>query len=584
MTREVFSYDPPPPFERAAPEQPAARIGDGEIGGKAAGLMSARTLLASHFPHERFPELDVDVPHFTVLATGVFDAFMQKNGLPDVAATDVTDERIAHAFQRHDMPFEFVGDLRALTDRVHAPIAVRSSSMLEDRLAHPFAGVYETKMIPNDQPDPDARFQKLVEAVKYVYASMYFRGARSYLKTIGRTLEDEKMAVVLQEVVGLRHGERFYPHVSGVAKSYNYYAFGRAKPPDGVVSLALGLGKTIVDGGRCWSYCPLYPKVPPPFASARDQLRQTQSEFWAVNMGTPPAFDPTSETEYIVQLGLDAADYDGVLRWVASTYDGAADRMLPGLRGSGPRVLNFAPVLEYDEFPVNELVRTLLSMCEETFGTEVEVEFALTFSTPTSRRARLGFLQVRPMAGVGDRVDLPDAAPAGQTTLVASDRVMGNGVVDTIRDVVYVKPAAFELRHSEATAVHLDTINQHLLEQGTPYLLIGFGRWGSSDPWLGIPVAWSQICQARAIVEAAVEGVRVDPSQGSHFFHNVSSFGVSYFTVREGDEKIDWAWLDGHEASWESEFVRHVRLAHPLRVVVDGQVGRGAIYRSAGSQ
>jgi len=543
--------------------------------------MSARTLLASHFPHEQFPDVDVEVPRFTVLATGVFDAFMRKNGFPDVAAGDATDERIAHAFQHHDMPFEFVGDLRALTDRVHAPIAVRSSSMLEDRLAHPFAGVYETKMIPNNQPDPDVRFQRLVEAVKYVYASMYFRGARSYLKTIGRTLEDEKMAVVLQEVVGARHGERFYPHVSGVAKSYNYYAFGRAKPADGVASLALGLGKTIVDGGLCWSYCPRYPKVPPPFASARDQLRGTQPEFWAVNMGAPPAFDPTSETEYIERLGLDAADYDGVLRWVASTYDGAADRMLPGVRGSGPRVLNFAPVLEYDEFPINELVRALLSTCEKAFGGDVEIEFALTFATPISRRARLGFLQVRPMAGAGDRVDLPDVAPVGQEVLVASDHVMGNGVVESIRDVVYVKPAAFELEHSEATAVQLDSINQRMLERRIPYLLIGFGRWGSSDPWLGIPVAWSQICQARAIVEAAVEGVRVDPSQGSHFFHNVSSFGVSYFTVRAGDEAIDWAWLDGQEASSESEFVRHVRLEHPLKVVVDGRSSRGAIYRKA---
>lgn len=576
---DIFKYEPPPPFDRTAAAQDAASIGFGEIGGKAAGLVSARDLLARHFDRAAFPDVDVEVPRFTVLTTDVFDAFMAQSGIDAAAIADWPDERVAHAFQRCDFPFEYVGDLRALVERTRTPIAVRSSSLLEDRLAHPFAGVYETKMIPNNEPDPDTRFQKLIEAVKYVYASMHFRGARNYLRTVGKSTGDEKMAVVLQEVLGAHHGDRFYPHVSGVARSFNYYAFGRARPEDGVVDLALGLGKTIVDGGVSWSYCPAYPKVPPPFSSPRDQLKATQTRFWAVNMGTPPAFDPISETEYLEHRELADADYDGILGKVASSYDAGSDRMSPGARRGVPHVVNFAPVLEYDEFPLNPLVRSLLGACESAYGADVEIEFALTFETPVSDRARLGFLQVRPMAAGKERVDVPVQAPAGWRPLLASDRAMGNGVVEGLSDIVYVKPSAFELEHSRATAAEVDAVNQKLLEEGRSCLLIGFGRWGSSDPWLGIPVQWSQICMAKVVVEAAVEGVRVDPSQGSHFFHNLSSFHVSYFTVRQGEDAIDWAWLDAQPAVTETAYVRHVCVP-AIRVAVDGRTARGVIYRT----
>jgi hypothetical protein len=508
----------------------------------------------------------------------VFDAFMGASGLAGRIDEDWPDARVAHAFQEHDLPFVFVGDLRAFVERTHTPVAVRSSSLLEDRLAHPFAGVYETKMIPNNQADPDVRFQRLIEAIKYVYASMHFHGARNYLKTVGKTTADEKMAVVLQEVVGVGHGDRFYPHVSAVAKSFNYYAFGRARPEDGVVNLALGLGKTIVDGGVSWSYCPAYPKVPPPFASPRDQLKATQTRFWAVNMGTPPAFDPISETEYLDHHELSDADYDGILSKVASSYDAASDRMAPGARKGAPHVVNFAPVLEYDEFPLNRLIRSLLAACESAYDSDVEIEMALTFATATSPRARLGFLQVRPMAGKGERVDIPEEPPAGSRVVVASERVMGNGVVEDVRDVVYVRPEAFELEHSRAAALEIESVNQRLLDAGRSYVLIGFGRWGSSDPWLGIPVEWSQICAARVVVEASIEGVRVDPSQGSHFFHNLSSFRVSYFTARDESDTIDWRWLDAAPAESESTLVRHVRLGAPLRVMVDGRTARGVIF------
>jgi len=580
MTRDIFAGDPPPPLRRSVDgQQPAARIGDGHIGGKAAGLMSARQLLADEFDSAKHAEITVDVPRFVVLTTDVFDAFMRSPALQEVVTSGRPDERIAHEFQKHDIPFEYVGDLRMIVEGLRRPIAVRSSSMLEDRLAHPFAGVYETKMIPNNEPDPDARFQKLVEAIKYVYASMFFRGAINYLKTVGKSPADEKMAVLLQEVVGAEHGDRFYPHVSGVGRSYNYYAFGRARPEDGVANLALGLGKMIVDGGVSWAYCPAYPKMPPPFASPRDQMKATQTQFWAVNMGTPPAFDPISETEYLQIHALADADYDGILDFVASSYDGAADRLVPGLRDKWPRVINFAPVLEYDRFPLNDLIVSVMDACERSLGSDVEIEFAITLPTKTQRTAHFGFLQVRPMAGAGDRVEVPDAAPKDWYELIRSDGVLGNGVDEEICDIVYVRPEAFEFKHSKTVAREIELANQALLEAGRMYLLIGFGRWGSSDPWLGIPVQWSQVCAAQTIVEASIEGARVDASQGSHFFHNLSSFGVSYFTVRDGETAVDWLWLDDQETIAETQFVRHVRLKQPLRVVVDGRTSRGVIYR-----
>jgi hypothetical protein len=323
--------------------------------------------------------------------------------------------------------------------------------------------------------------------------------------------------------------------------------------------------------------------VPPPFASAREQLGATQTRFWAVNMGAPPAFDPISETEYLDHLELADADYDGILSKVASSYDAAADRLVPGVRKDSPHVVNFAPVLEYDEFPLNAIVQLLLASCESAYGADVEIELALTFPTRIAPRARLGFLQVRPMAGRGDRVDIPEQPPGGVRVLVESDRVMGNGVVEGIRDVVYVRPERFELKDSRAVASEIEAINQRLLDEGRHCLLIGFGRWGSSDPWLGIPVEWSQVCAAEAIVEAGIEGVRVDASQGSHFFHNLSSFGVSYFTVPRGEEGIDWQWLDSLQAVSESQLVRHLRLEHPLSVWVDGRSARGVVYRTESS-
>jgi hypothetical protein len=556
-------------------EAPFTAIGGGELGGKAQGLAFILPALAERFANEG--PVRVAIPQLAVITTEHFDAFMSLNELQEDAASDLPDDRICHRFLQGNLPSQLAGDLRALIAAVHSPLAVRSSSLLEDALQRPFAGVYATKMTPNNQLDVDSRFRRLVEAVKLVWASTYFRDAKSYLKTVRGAVRGEKMAVIVQEVVGVRHGERFYPNVSGVARSYNYYPSGHAKPEDGVASLALGLGKTIVDGERCWNYSPAYPKAPPPYNSIGELLDATQREFWAVNMGQA-SYDPGKETEYLVRCALADAEADDTLRFVASTYDPHAQRITAGAGVKGPHLVNFAPILSYNQVDLNDTVRQLLAACEDSVGEPVEIEFAL--SIDAAGVARLGFLQVRPLVVGHEAVTVDEAEVEGPHVLVGSRHVLGNGSVNSVGDIVYIKPAAFEVTATTVIASELEAINDRLLREGRPYVLIGFGRWGTSDQWGGVPVAWAQICGARAIVEASTSGMRADLSQGSHFFHNLTSFSVLYFSLdAEESRRIGWSWLDSQPAAAETQHLRHVRLAAPLSIRVDGRSGRGVIAR-----
>lgn len=570
-----------PPFDRRFFESPTGqtRIGDGAVGGKAAGLVRAARVVESHFDAARYPAARVDVPRIAVLTADVYDDFLRRNGFDDPAwYEEQPDDRIALRFQSGDLPVTLIGDLRALIEGTRRPLAVRSSSRLEDALGRPFAGVYETKMIPNFRPEADKRFRELGEAIKFVWASTWFRAARDYRRHVGAAASDEQMAVVLQEVVGLRHDDRFYPHLSGVGKSFNFYHDARARPQDGVISLALGLGKTIVDGGSCWSFVPARPKAPPPFASAQDLLRNTQTHFWAVRMVPPPHYDPIAETEYLAHCDLAEADYDDTLRRLASTYDARSDRVTPGTGRDGPRVLDFAPLLRLGDLDAAETLRALLHACEEGCGGPVEIEFAATLDEPNGPALRIGLLQVRPMVVSDERVEVPLEALAATDLLVGSERVMGNGREESVADVVYVRREHFDAALTREIAAEVAERNAVLRDAGRGYVLIGFGRWGSQDPWLGIPVDWSQISAARAIVESTLPDLDVEPSQGSHFFHNLSSFGVTYFMVRHaGTPPVDWDRLDARDAVAESRHVRHVRFERPLRIEVDGRSGRGLI-------
>jgi len=569
-----------PPFDRdfLSSENNFSVIGEGAIGGKAHGLALVTKMLADSGIADEFKRIEIVVPRLTVITTDFFDQFMEQNNLYEIALSDATDERIAHEFQKAELPAMLVGDLYALTGRQHEPLAIRSSSLLEDAKHEPFAGIYATKMIPNNQSDTKKRFQKLVEAIKFVYASTFFTAAKEYMFSTGHDLRSEKMAVIIQEVVGRTRNKRFYPNLAGVARSYNYYAFGKAKPEDGVVSLALGLGRIIVDEGISWSYCPRLPRANPPYTSITQLMKDSQISLWAIDMAKTSQYDPIKETEYMVKCDLDDAEYDDTLRHISSTYDGASDRLVMGTNIVGPRVINFSPILSANVYPLNKMLQRLLQLAEDMVGSEVEIEFAMNFAEG-DKPARFGFLQVRPMVVCGEAVDVSPEDLSGDTVLVSSQHVLGNGEIPFLKDIVYVRPEAFEAKHTPAIAQQLAQINRGMVNSKTPYLLIGFGRWGSADPWLGIPVTWGQISAAKVMVEATLENMNVELSQGSHFFHNISSFQVSYFSTRHHDKHIQWDWLNQQPAVFETELVRHVQLPCCLTVRVDGRSGRGVITR-----
>lgn len=555
---------------------PIQIIGQGSLGGKAQGLVDIHDMLKSEFSHEEFPGIQIDIPDMVVVCTDAFDKFMERNDLFEIAYSDLSDDRIALAFQQADLPFEVLGELRALITQVHTPLAIRSSSMLEDSTFEPFAGIYATKMIPNNQYDINTRFRKLVEAIKLVYASTYFKAAKDYIKLTKHNIEDEKMAVIIQEEVGKRYGDRFYPEISGVARSYNFYPMGRAKHEDGIVYLALGLGKTIVDGGISWCYSPAYPKVDPPSRSVEELLKQSQTEFWAVNMGDPPEYNPIEETEYLLFSNITAAEEDGTLRYLSSTYDPYAQRLSIGIGNQGPRVLTFAPLLVLEQIAVNRLVTSLLSISEVALKGPVEIEFAMTFNPH-----RFGFLQVRRMVVFDEGVEIPDDDLVGDNVLLASKDVLGNGITKTVHDIVYVRPESFESKHTKSIALELSEINRGLVDRDRPYLLVVFGRLGTTDPWLGIPMQFGEVSGAKAIVEATREDFNVVLSQGSHYFHNITSLGVKYFSVPFSSEhKVDWDWLNEQEIVEDMQFIRHVKLPNPLTIMVDGRGGVGVVYKT----
>jgi len=569
----VFARDFSPSGERLT------QIGGGSIGGKAEGLVRARRTLERLGGELAELGFDAEVPRLVVLGGGFYQEFVSRHGLGQLGVEGAADATIADAFHRSEIPPAMVGDLRALAEAVRVPLAVRSSSVLEDASGEPFAGVSGTKMLPMNQPNAAGRFRSLLDAVKFVWASTLFARARGYLAATRHRGATETMAVVLQEVVGRRHGVRFYPELSAVARSYDFYAAAGVRPEAGVLGLALGLGKTIVDGDLCWSVSLERPRAAPPFGSARELVERTQRRFWAIHLGPPPPYDPMAETEFLTRPELVEAEADGALPRLASTFDPSAERVVPGIGRPGPRVLDFAPILVRREIRLVEAVRRLLTACGEEVGAPVEIELALAL--PPRDRPRLGLLQVRPLLVAADVVVLADDDLSPAHAWLASRRAAGNGRRE-LADVVYVDPSRFETRRTAAIAAEIERLDRDLVAAGRDYLLVGFGRWGSADPWLGVPVRWDQIAGARALVEAALPGWSPEPSQGSHFFHNLSSFGVLYLAIgAEAPLAPWWEFLAAQPEIARTAHARHVRLAQPLVVEVDGRSRRGVVRREA---
>ena len=552
------------------------RLGRGSMGGKARGLAFMSQQLARHPLRARFPGVRVFVPRSTVICTEVFEQYVAATGLRGRALAATDDEQVRALFLAEPLPDTLMEDLAAFLAEVRYPLAVRSSSLLEDSAFAPLAGLYDTKLVPNRSTDDAVRLQQLATAIKLVYASTFFQSARRYMQAASLRLEEERMGVILQRLIGTRHGPRFYPDFAGTAQSRNFYPIRYCAPEDGVATVALGLGHTVVDGGRALRFCPRYPEVVPQLSSPGQALRESQAEFRALDL---TAVDDGAGTPRLARCPLEAAEADGTLPAVASVYDADNDRLVDSLATPGPRVVTFAPVLKYDRFPLARLLGELLALGASGLGTDVEMEFAVALGEDDGR-SEFAFLQLRPLVAALPGAT-PGLAPREGERVWLRGPALGAGVIPGLGDVVYMHPDRWAPSRTQAAAAVIDAANSELLAAGRPYVLAAPGRWGTADPSLGIPVIWSQVSGARVIAELAIPGFRVDPSQGTHFFHNVTSLRVGYFSLDLAKEPgaLDFDWLESLPAVREDAGVRHVRLPAPAEARLDGRARQRVVSR-----
>ena len=560
-----------------------ARIGGGSLGGKARGLSFVNLLVNRFRLNDKYKNLVIQVPPTVVLGTEVFDEFIERNNLRATALSgDYSDAEItAHFLKAERFPPKPLYQLTQFLNLMRDPLAVRSSSLLEDSQYHPFAGVYTTYMLPNTHFDSQVRLDELLNAIKCVYASTFYKRAKDYVNLATYRVEEEKMAVIIQKMVGQKHKQRYYPDFSGVAKSHNFYPISPQKASDGIVSVALGLGKTVVEGGNTVKFCPRYPKHIHQFSSIDETLNNNQRSFFALDMSVPLEANAESFEKIIQPFRLQVAEEDGTLYSVGSTYSHENHAIYDGLSRRGSRLITFAPVLKNNIFPLPEILQDLLEIGRKGMGTPVEIEFAVNMSVPYSQPKEFGILQMRPLvlSKEAEQLDVEDAD--SQTLICQSSQVLGNGILKNIFDVVMVDYQNFDRSKTVDVAKEIHKLNSRLQKEERPYILIGVGRWGSMDPWLGIPVNWEQISGARVIVESSFRDFEVEPSQGSHFFHNITSFMVGYFTIASSVKSsfIQWDWLSEQQAKLQNKFVRHLQFDQPIVVKMNGHNNKGIIYK-----
>lgn len=564
------------------PESSFARIGGGSLGGKARGLGFVNTLINDYNVRDTFENINIAVPAAVVIGTEVFDQFLEENNLKSFALNCEDDKEIMQRFlEAEKFPEDILAELAGFLQVVHSPLAVRSSSLLEDSQYHPFAGVYETYMLPNNQANPLIRLNDLLSTIKRVYASTFYQAPKNYIKITSYRLEEEKMAVIVQRMVGSKHESKFYPHFSGVAKSYNFYPIAPQKSTDGIVSVALGLGKWVVDGGLTVRFCPKFPTDLIHFYSAKDAVENSQGEFYALRLDEPNRFVETTHDTLVETFNLAAAEKDGTLNYVGATYSHDNDAIYEGLSRQGTRLVTFGPVLKNRIFPLAQILELLLDMGTWGMGTPVEIEFAVNLSLNKNRKKEFGVLQMRPLVVSHESDNLEIETDNNSSVICKSSQVMGNGIMQDIFDIVLVDYQTFDRARSRDVAMEVASFNKVLLDQQRPYILIGVGRWGSLDPWLGIPVTWEQIAGARAIVETSFKDMSVEPSQGSHFFQNITSFMIGYFTVSNTSDNgfIDWDWLLTRIPVESKEYTRLIRFNKPIIIKMNGHQNRGIILK-----
>lgn len=553
-------------------------IGKGSIGGKAKGLAFLSGLLqgASHLKEE-FPGVKISVPETLVIAGSVFESFVSENGLAQLNRENLPDEVVAAKFLNADMQKALKASLRDYLKNHTYPLAVRSSGMLEDAGHHAYAGLYRTYMLSNDQSEMDDRLANLVQAIKLVYASTFYQGPQAYARRVGHRLNMGQMAVMVQQLAGKLNGEFYYPTISGVAQSHNYYPLAGMKPDEGVATIALGLGKQAVSGERALRFCPKYPKHLPQRSSVEEILAYAQRRFYALAMNMQNLMGANGR-DHVVRRHISDAAEETPVKMLAGTYVLEEHRIRDTTQIEGPKVLTFAGVLKYDFFPLSRILLKLLAIGETALNMPVEMEFAVDIASSESETSRFHLLQMRSMTASKANVKVTISPEEKEQALCYTRLAMGNEEGRPISDIVYIKPDVFDPGSTRIIARQVARINAHIESRNSHYLLVGPGRWGSADPWLGIPVRWADISNVAAIVETVSEKLNADPSIGTHFFHNLVSLGISYLAItRQELDRFDWTWLSRQRVVRETEFVAYVRLAKPVVLKVDGRTSSGVI-------
>jgi CheY-like chemotaxis protein len=557
-----------------------SRIGGGSLGGKARGLAFFNAVIQQEKLSEKFKNVIISIPRTIVLSTEVFEEFMENNNLYAIGTSGLSDEEIISRFINCKLPEYVTPDLTAILTHARNPIAVRSSSKLEDSYYQPFAGIYNTYMVPVTR-DVSLSLRLMEIAIKSVYASVYFKTSKAYISATSNIIDEEKMGIILQEVCGKSYGNIFYPTLSGVARSINFYPISPEKSHDGIASVAFGLGKFIAEGGNALRFSPRYPNKILQLSDPEMALRGTQKYFYALDLN-PENFRPSPDDKInLLKLNINDAEGHGTLRYVSSIYDLDNHMIRDTFDYPGKKIITFSNILQYKTFPLAEILDMILQLGQNAMNNPIEIEFAANLDTPEGDPKIFNFLQIRPIVINEQSINFKIDKVNPEEVILYSEKAMGNGNYNLINDVVYVKPDVFNPARSKEIASELEKINDILTEKHLNYILIGPGRWGSSDPWLGIPIKWAQISSARVIVESGLENYRIDPSQGTHFFHNLTTFGVGYLTINpyqnDGIYNIDF--LTAQAASYESDFIRHIAFQKPIKIEIDGKNNKAVVYK-----
>lgn len=558
-----------------------SRIGDGSLGGKGRGLAFIDQVIKRSYIMHKFDGVVISIPRTVVICTDVFDEFMETNNLYPIALSDASNDEILRHFINASLPVRIHKDLYSFIAVARNPLAIRSSSLLEDSHYQPFAGIYSTYMVPNVRESANQMLELLSQAIKCVYASVYFRESKTYMEATHNVISEERMAIVLQEVTGSPYGERFYPNISGVARSLNFYPIEPEKPGDGIASIALGLGKHVVEGRPSLRFSPKFPKKLLQLSSPEMAIKETQKTFFALDL-RPTSFVPsTDDAINLLELSIKDAHENGALSLIGSTYDYENQRITDGYNGQGTPIVSFAGILKHGKFPLPEIIKTILEVGQREMNNPVEIEFAVNLNPPPDKPSTFSMLQIRPIVQNRDLVNTNLDSLSKDDMVLFSPSALGNGIVKGITDIVYIKSDCFDPAKTCDIAKELEEINHNFIKEDRNYILIGPGRWGSSDSWLGIPVKWPQISAAKIIIEAGQDNYKIDPSQGTHFFQNLTSFRVGYLTVNPYRDEgfIDNNYLASVPAKYESSMVRHIKFEKPLEVIINGQKRIGVILK-----